>query len=159
MQSRANRIAVVGVGNELMKDEGVGVHAVRVLDEKLYGLRSDVRCIEAGTSPDWDQLIDGEERLIIIDALKGGGEPGTTYIFTAEQVTSGTELVSSLHHLGVLEGLKISALAGNMRTDVTFIGVEPAVISIGLELSQEVRQRMPEIIRIVLGEIERSPEG
>ena len=71
----------MGAGNILMRDDGIGVRAIERLKE-LGGLPEEIDVIDAGTATlDALPLLDGVERLIIIDAVKGGGTPGTIYRF------------------------------------------------------------------------------
>lgn len=144
---------VLGAGNELMKDEGVGVHAIRALQAELPRLNNAVELIDSGTSPDLNHLVQGADKLIIIDAVKGSCEPGTIYRFTADQIVNDTGVTTSLHQMGIIESLRMMELTGGRPTQTVVIGVEPAEIDIGLELSQHIQTRMPKIIQTVLEEI------
>ena len=145
------KTVVLGVGNELFKDEGIGVHAVRILQTKL--LPSDVEVIDSGTSPEIWPLIDGANKLIIVDAVRGGCEPGTIYRFTPQQIVVDRGVVTSVHQMGILENLSLMELVGGKPTETVIIGVEPAELEPGLELSEQLQERMPKIIQTVLGEI------
>jgi len=76
------RIVVIGVGNLLLKDEGIGIHAVQALQELDFP--PDVKLIDGGTSPDIIAYTRAGDKLIIVDAAKAGGEPGTIYRFKPE---------------------------------------------------------------------------
>ena len=145
------KTVVLGVGNELFRDEGVGVHAARILQTKL--LPSDVEVIDGGTSPDIWSLIDGADKLIIVDAVRGGCEPGTIYRFTPQQIVADRGIVTSVHQMGILENLSLMELVGGKPKVTVIIGVEPAELEPGLELSAKLQERMPKIIQTVLGEI------
>ena len=145
------KTVVLGVGNELFRDEGVGVHAARILQTKL--LPSDVEVIDGGTSPDIWSLIDGADKLIIVDAVRGGCEPGTIYRFTPQQIVADRGLITSVHQMGILENLSLMELVGGKPEETIIIGVEPAELEPGLELSAKLQERMPKIIQTVLGEI------
>jgi hydrogenase maturation protease len=145
------KTVVLGAGNELFKDEGVGVHAARILQTKL--LPSDVEVIDGGTSPDIWSLIDGADKLIIVDAVKGGCEPGTIYRFTPQQIVADRGIVTSVHQMGILENLSLMELVGGKPKETVIVGVEPAELEPGLELSARLQERMPKIIQTVLGEI------
>ena len=147
------KTVVLGAGNELMKDEGVGVHAIRVLQAELPRLNTDVELIDSGTSPDLGHLVQGADKLIIIDAVMGGFEPGTIYRFNTDQMVSDTGVTTSLHQIGIIESLRMMELTGGRPIETVVIGVEPAEVDIGLELSQELQERMPKIIQTVLDEI------
>ena len=147
------KTVVLGIGNELYKDEGVGVHVVRILQAKLPSPDSAVEVIDGGTSPDIWPLIDGASKLIIVDAVRGGCEPGTIYRFTPQQIVADGGLITSVHQIGILENLSLMELVGGKPEDTVVIGVEPAELEPGLELSAELQERMPKIIQTVLREI------
>ena len=147
------KTVVLGVGNELFRDEGVGVHAARILQTGLSTSPSGVEVIDAGTSPDIGPLIDGADKLIIVDAVRGGCEPGTVYRFTPQQIVADSGVVTSVHQMGILENLSLMGLVGGKPEETVIIGVEPAELESGLELSAKLQERMPKIIKTVLGEI------
>ena len=147
------KTVVLGVGNELFKDEGVGVHAARILQAKLLPSGGNVEVIDGGTSPDIWSLIDGADKLIIVDAVRGGCEPGTIYRFTPQQIVADRGIVTSVHQMGILENLSLMELVGGKPKETVIVGVEPAELEPGLELSAKLQERMPKIIQTVLGEI------
>ena len=147
------KTVVLGVGNELFKDEGVGVHVARILQSKLPFSDRNVEVIDGGTSPDIWPLIDGAGKLIIVDAVRGGCETGAIYRFTPQQIIAERGLITSVHQMGILENLSLMELVGGKPEETVIIGVEPAELEPGLELSAKLQARMPKIIEIVLGEI------
>jgi hydrogenase maturation protease len=151
------RVVIIGVGNLLLKDEGIGIHVIQALQE--MELPEDVRLIDGGTSPElWAYTRIGD-KLIIIDAAKAGGAKGAVYRFKPEDITAEKGFLNSAHELGVIEALNLMTFAGNKPGDVVIIGIEPAEISPGLELSTVLRQKMPDIIKVVLREIQTPPEN
>jgi hydrogenase maturation protease len=147
------KTVVLGVGNELFKDEGVGVHTARILQAELLTSGGNVEVIDAGTSPDIWSLTDGADKLIIVDAVSGGCEPGTIYRFTPQQIVADRGIVTSVHQMGILENLSLMELVGGKPKETVIIGVEPAELEPGLELTGKLQERMPKIIQTVLGEI------
>ena len=147
------KTVVLGVGNELFKDEGVGVHTARILQAELLTSGGNVEVIEGGTSPDIWSLIDGADKLIIVDAVRGGCEPGTIYRFTPQQIVVDRGIVTSVHQMGILENLSLMELVGGKPKETVIIGVEPSELEPGLELSAKLQERMPKIIQTVLEEI------
>ncbi|HEY49329.1 MAG TPA: hydrogenase maturation protease [Dehalococcoidia bacterium] len=147
------KTVVLGAGNELLGDEGVGVHAVRILHEELPLSHTDIEVIDGGTSPDICHLIQGAYKLVIVDAVKGGFAPGTIYRFTPDQIAQENIVTTSVHQVGILEALKMMELMGDKPEETVIIGIEPSDIAVGLELSQELLARMPEFIQIICGEI------
>jgi hydrogenase maturation protease len=149
------RINVLGIGNLLLKDEGVGVHLV----QKLSGVIDDanVKIIDAGTYPDFLSLIDDNlDKLIIVDAVQTGDRPGTAYRFSSDDLDMDSMLPVSAHDIGMLDSLKTMALFHKQPKSTVIIGIEPKTIDFGLELSPEIEDKLPEIINLVLKEIEET---
>ncbi len=145
------RVVVVGVGNLLLKDEGIGIHAVKALQE--IDLPTDVKLIDGGTSPDLIAYTRAGDKLIIVDAARAGGEPGTIYRFEPQDLAEEKAALTSAHEMGVLENLKLMSMAGNEPGEIVIIGIEPKEIDFGTELSPELRQKMPEVVKAVLKEM------
>jgi hydrogenase maturation protease len=145
------RIVVVGVGNLLLKDEGIGIHVVKSLQD--IDLPPDVQLIDGGTSPDLIAYTRAGDKLIIVDAAKAGGEPGTIYRFQPGDLSGEEGTFVSAHELGLEHNLRLMSLTGNEPGEIIIIGVEPKEIEWGTELSAELLHRLPEIVKTVLGEI------
>lgn len=144
-------VLVLGVGNILMGDEGIGVYVVKELKKK--NLPSHIEVIDAGTALfSIVHLLRKRKKIVIIDAARGGEKPGTIYRILPSRIKSRYQRLLSLHEMGLRESL--DALEEKEETqEVVIIGVEPAFIDWGLRLSPVVRGKLPEIIKIVLSEI------
>jgi len=137
------RIAVLGLGNELLRDDGVGVHAIRMLDQA--GIEG-VTIAEIGTAALSAQQILVESDLVIaIDAVHHDGCPGTIYTFDAEDEKA--DCVFSLHDLGIIGAVNL--LPNELRPKVQIVGVEPEIIEYGQELSDTVKASLQKVIDIV----------
>jgi len=154
------RILVLGLGNILLKDEGVGVHIAQMLQE--LALSHNVEVVDGGTaSLDVLLLAPGIEKLVVIDALRAGKEAGTIYKARLkseerdklEQIFSSGSRIS-LHQVGLIDALAIAEKMNCAPKEIAIIGIEPKKIDCGLELTDEVKQKIPEIINTVLKEIE-----
>ena len=130
---------VVGIGNILLRDEGIGCHVVHALEEIDL---SDVEIIDGGTSSDVLQLSEDVDKLVIVDAVKGGGMPGQIYRFHIEDITLEQKPLLSLHDMSLIDSLKLMRLWHNID-EAVIIGVEPKDIGWGLELSPELQERIP----------------
>jgi hydrogenase maturation protease len=151
--SPRKKTVIVGVGNVLLKDEGIGVHVVRALQEmSLASPKEDVEVVDGGTSPSALDSAEGVDKLIIVDAARGGGEPGTIYRFTPDDVSGGPKLLTSLHDLTLLDSLRMMESVGNPPRETVIIGVEPAEVDWGLELTPTLRGKLPDIVRRVVEE-------
>jgi hydrogenase maturation protease len=149
------KIVVLGVGNILLSDEGIGVHVANEL--MTMDLPPGVSVIEGGT--DGFRLIDiitGADRLIVIDAVKGGSVPGSIYRFDINEVRNCPPgFTTSVHQIGILEVINLSELVGK-KPLTTVIGVEPKSLAMGLELSPEIKAKIPRIVELVLDELKSS---
>jgi len=147
---------VVGVGNVLLRDEGIGCHVVHALEGIPL---PDVKIIDGGTCPDVLQLLGDADKLVIVDAVKGGGTPGQIYRFHLEDITLEQKPFLSLHDVGLVDSLMLMQLWYNIG-EAVIIGVEPREINWGLELSPELQEKMPQIIDAILSELNNtSPKG
>jgi hydrogenase maturation protease len=145
------RVVVIGVGNLLLKDEGIGIHAVKALQD--IDLPQYVEIVDGGTAPDLIACTQAGDKLIIIDAAKAGGEPGTIYRFHPRDLATDGDRALSVHELGVEQNLRLMAMMGNEPEEIVIIGVEPKEIDWGTELSPELQPVIPEIVKAVLREI------
>lgn len=150
-------IVVLGIGNTLLKDEGVGCHVAHALEEIPL---PNIKVIDGGTSPDVTQPIEDADKLIIVDAAKGGGIPGEVYRFQLDDMTLEQKPFLSLHDISLIDNLLLTKTLHNIG-EVTIIGVEPKEIEWGLELSPELQEKLPHIVEIILAELNNStdPEG
>lgn len=143
---------VIGIGNILLRDDGIGVHLINELLKE--NLKQDVDLIDGGTST-FDLLgyfLDNE-KIIVVDSLKGGHEPGTIYRITPDELGTFIKANSSLHDVQVLDILKQANFMG-YNPEVIIIGVEPYEIFYDMELSPTIKNEIPNIIRIIKEEIE-----
>jgi hydrogenase maturation protease len=151
---------VLGIGNVLLKDEGIGCHVVHALEGIPL---PDVEIIDGGTCPDVVQLLEGADKLVIVDAVKGGGTPGQIYRFHLEDITLEQKPFLSLHDVGLVDSLMLMQLWHPDFIGIgeaIIIGVEPREINWGLELSPELREKMPQILDAILAELNNtSPKG
>lgn len=143
---------VLGIGNILLSDEGLGVHAVMELEK--YDLPEDVEVVDGGTSGfGLLDTLSNAKKVIIVDAIRGGGEPGTLYHFKLKDGESIGELLpSSLHGIGILDVIRALELLGS-RPDFEIFGIEPKSLDVGMELSNVVRESLPKLINAILNEI------
>jgi hydrogenase maturation protease len=147
---------VLGIGNALLRDEGIGCHVTNALAEISL---PDVEIIDGGTCPDVWQFIENTDKLVIVDAVKGGGMPGQIYRFHLENITLEQKPLLSMHDMGLVDNLVLMGLWRNIGETV-IIGVEPKDISWGLELSPELQGKMSQIIDTVLSELNNAnPKG
>lgn len=150
----APKAAVIGMGNLLLKDEGVGIHVIRALEKTCLEGCDAFMIVDGGTCSDiLLQLPEGIEKLIIVDAVKGGGKPGSVYRFSPAGIAFERGIQTSVHQLGLAESLEMMAAACAEAPQVIIIGVEPKEIDWGLEISAELQMQVPKIIALVKEEL------
>ncbi len=151
--SDARKTLVMGMGNQLFSDEGLGVHvAQRLMDMTLP---AGVEVLDAGTvGHDMIFFIEGYDKVIAVDAVRQGKAPGSIYKLFEPELASMPTQCFSLFHLKLMAALADAASLG-CKPEVVMIGVEPEQVSqSGLELSEQVEVRLPEVIARVLEEID-----
>jgi hydrogenase maturation protease len=139
---------ILGVGNILLKDEGVGCHVAHALEKIPL---PNTKVIDGGTSPNV-LLPEDAAKLIVVDAARGGGEPGEIYRFHLDDIASGQKPLLSLHDIGSIDNLLLMRLWHNIGETI-IIGVEPKEIGWGLELSPELQEKIPRIVEAILEEL------
>lgn len=148
------RLLILGAGNLLHKDEGVGVHVAQRLGDTP--LPRDVQVIDCGTSLlDVVSFIEKAERLILVDAIRTGAQPGTIFKLRDKDISEHPRKLVSLHQLGLLEALEMVDKLGK-RPPTTIIGVEPKDVGMGMELSSTVQSVIPKVLDLVLEEVSSS---
>jgi hydrogenase maturation protease len=94
--------------------------------------------------------------MILIDAVKGGGQPGSIYRFDIEDCPPYPDLFkTSVHQISILEVINLSSLIGS-TPQTTIIGVEPACVEMGMQLSPQVEAKIPKVIQMIQEEVEVS---
>jgi hydrogenase maturation protease len=145
-----NRTLVIGVGNTLRGDDGVGV---RVAQELAGGpLPEGVAVIDGGTGG-LDLLFELEqaERVILIDAAEMGCEPGEVRVFPGEHVADAPGVrFSSTHGFGVAEVLALARSLG-LEVEVTVVGIQPVEVTYRDGLSETLASRVPEYVELATG--------
>jgi hydrogenase maturation protease len=153
--TKVQDILILGIGNLLLKDEGVGVHVVKEIRE--MSVPDNVEILDGGTAGlDLVDFIEGRKKLIVIDAVNAGEKPGTLYRLTEENLDIKQKEIMSFHDIDFLDALYMSDIMKEKPEEIVVIGIEPKDMSSGLELSPEIEERIPDIINIVMKEVRMS---
>lgn len=152
-------ILVIGLGNPLMADEGIGV----VLIERLEALARQDRIPGAGRIQFHDggtggmnllHVLAGRQKAVLIDCALMGTQPGTIQRFTPDQVQTVKKLSHlSLHEVDILKVLDISRQLGECPQDVVFFGIEPHEICQRMSLSPLLQAQIPHYLQTLLQEL------
>jgi hydrogenase maturation protease len=148
------RTLVLGLGNPLMGDDGLGVAALECLREE-WALSEDVDLVDGGT---WGMnllpLIETAERVILIDAIRSGVAPGTLTILERCDLPRYFSLKLSPHQIDLREVLALAELRGALPDQLVAIGIEPQRIEMEVELSPVVRAGLRKVVDLVVDRLE-----
>jgi len=146
-------VLVLGIGNILLKDEGVGVRAVEALEGR-YHLPDGVEIVDGGTAG-FELLgyIRDREHLIVVDAIAHDQKPGTVIRVEGEDVRTTFSQRISPHQLGISDVLAASLVTGEPPRNLVLFGIEPKDLDTGLELSEEVSANFDKLIHCIVEEL------
>lgn len=138
---------ILGVGNLLLSDEGVGIHAIHALEKEPFP--PNVRLLDGGTGGfhliTW---FENFQQVIMIDATLDDNPPGTVRVIRPRYASDFPPLMSA-HEIGLKDMLDVMQLTGQLPAEIHLIVVSVATIStVGMKLSPEVESALPEVIRM-----------
>ncbi|MBW2483935.1 MAG: HyaD/HybD family hydrogenase maturation endopeptidase [Deltaproteobacteria bacterium] len=146
-------ILVLGIGNVLLTDEGIGVRALKEL-ERRYTYPTNVELLDGGTAGiELLRHIRNRDYLIIIDAMKCGQEPGTVLRVEGDEVPAAFRTRISPHQLGLSDLLAAAMLTDELPANLVLYGVEPESIDIGLDLTETVEANVDKLVGAVADEL------
>lgn len=142
--SSSRRVTILGIGNTLLTDEGVGVHVVNQLSSML-GDRSEIDLVDGGTlGLELLAMVEDTKDLIVIDAAMMGGNPGDVRVLIGTEMDQYLGLPRrSAHEVGLRDLLDLAALDGRLPPRRALIGVQPERIDWGDMPTLLVRQAVP----------------
>ena len=143
-------ITILGLGNILMTDEGVGVHTVNEF-EKRYEVPDYVEIVDGGAAGlDLIPFIEGREKVLMVDAVNFDREPGFIDTLENEAIPIRLTQKASMHHLGLMDVLCIVRMSGNIPKDMCIIGIQPKSLDLGIDMTKEIWDKEDDLIdRIV----------
>jgi hydrogenase maturation protease len=142
LTARPKKIAVIGIGNVLMSDDGAGVRVLAILSP----LPKNAAIIELATGGmSLLHKLEGLDTAIIVDAVDFGGKPGEVRVFTPEDVTTIKTVGYSLHDLDILKVLELAKQMGTLPKRVFIAAIQPVSFEMGDGLSSEVESALPEL--------------
>jgi len=153
MTDSSRKILILGVGNILYADEGVGVRAVERLLE-TYDFSDNVTLMDGGNlcMRLMEPLMDSDY-CIVLDAVLGGDQPGTIYRFTGDDLRKSLAFKDSMHQSDLVDTLIYCELVGK-RPDTVVIGMEPYDFkNMSIELTDVVADRLPAMLDVALTEL------
>lgn len=146
-------VLVLGLGNILMRDEGLGVHIARTLEDRFL-LPSEVEVIDGGTcGMDLLDAISGRDLLLVTDAIRSEKAPGTVIRLADDEVLAFFRSRISPHQLGLSDVLAFLALSGDPPKRVVIVGVVPEDLSLGMGLSRTAFRACDAALGLVIDEL------
>jgi hydrogenase maturation protease len=150
------KLLVLGVGNILMMDEGIGVHAVHEFwKEKEDWDETRVDFIDGGTfTQDIFYLFEEYEKVLVLDVVRAKHTPGTIYSLDEEELIHNEKQVLSLHDVDLLDSLDMAEMRGH-RPKVKVVGIEPEKIDWGLEMTPTLVKAFPSFMKVARTHIKK----
>ena len=148
-------VLVLGMGNLLLEDEGLGVRALEVLQQR-YEIPTEVELLDGGTTG--MGLLDdisGREHLIVLDAVQTGDPPGTLVRLAGDDVPVYFGMRISPHQLGLSDVLATLELSGEKPAEVVVLGLVPQSLEMDLELSELIAEKLGALVESAVTELER----
>jgi hydrogenase maturation protease len=147
---------VLGLGNILLGDEGVGVRVIERLLER-YDFPEGVRAMDGGTlGLDLLPYLEDASRLLVVDAVQARKPPGTLVRLEGEEVPVFLDVSKvSAHQEGLQDLLAVATLKGYLPEEVVFWGAQIEALGVGLELSPAVAAQVDALVEKVLAELAR----
>lgn len=149
----SENITVLGVGNILFRDEGLGIRALELL-ERRYRFPENVKLVDGGVlGIHLLGTIAETDHLIVIDAVKNNASPGTLHRLEGEDIPRRILAKNSLHEVDLLEALTLCPAFGKMPHTI-ILGIEPSDIeTLSLNLSPVVESKIQQLLTIIVDEL------
>ncbi len=143
-------ITVLGIGNMLLSDDGVGVHAIQKLSNE-YEFPKSVKLIDGGTKGlDLLPFFEGNDKVLIIDAANFKKEPGTIDTIEGDKIPAFLSSKLSVHQIGLPDMLFAARLMEITPSEMCLIGIQPKSMESGTELSEEIKTQFEFLLERVL---------
>ena len=147
-------IAVVGIGNILLSDDGVGVLVLNELKSRYEKLPGNVELIDGGTMGlDLLPFIEGKARVIFIDAVDFKAEPGTVGELNNSEIPHYFSSKLSVHQIALPDMIAAGQLLGTIPEEMCLIGIQPETIETGYGLSPEIQRQVDTLIEKVINKL------
>ncbi|MFN3504821.1 MAG: HyaD/HybD family hydrogenase maturation endopeptidase [Caldimicrobium sp.] len=144
------KILILGLGNKLLQDEGLGIKVLEKLD-KSYIFSPEVNLLDGGTGAFFLlPYLEEADYLIIIDAIESSEEPGTIYFLDLSKIPENFLEKISLHEVSFQDILNVLKFKGKAFQEIYLAGIVPKSLKLGLELSKEVEEKIEELINLIL---------
>ncbi|MBI4408174.1 MAG: HyaD/HybD family hydrogenase maturation endopeptidase [Gemmatimonadetes bacterium] len=149
-----NETTVIGLGNPLIGDDGLGLAALARLREE-WELPPGVKLVDGGT---WGMnllpVIEQSDRLILLDAIDVGAPPGALVTLERRELPLLLTMKVSPHQVDLRDVLALAEFRGRLPADTVALGIQPGSVGLAGELSAPVRQALDTLIRRIVQRLE-----
>lgn len=146
-------IAVIGLGNILLKDEGVGVHVVNTIKQK-YSFFPEIEIVDGGTMGfDLLPIFEGRDKVLIVDAVDFKRKPGYIGIIENDNIPSVLNSKLSVHHINLPDVLFAAKLMDISPPEICLVGIQPESLDIGLDMTDEIKEKIEALIDAIIGKL------
>jgi hydrogenase maturation protease len=147
------KTVIIGFGNLLMGDDGVGIHVIQELCQR--NLPAGVEMVDGGVASYTElQTVREADRLMIVDAVTGSGAPGDIYCLAPEEIQLAVPAPAySLHDFSLAEALCLAQKSGDLPP-TTIYGIEPACFDMKLELTPAVATAAQSLVQLICQELQ-----
>ena len=143
-------MVIVGIGNVLQKDDGLGVYASSYLNEN-YTFSKEVEIINGGVEGiHLFNILEKSNHIIILDCLQLDDKPASIYAIPAEQISGYGLNSGGAHEIGIIQCMDMMELQGKKVPKAMVIGIVPAEVTFAFGLSQELIEAFDDFISVVL---------
>jgi hydrogenase maturation protease len=152
-KNRNPKITILGIGNTLFSDEGVGIHLLPLLEEALKD-DENIEIIEGLT--DGMKLlgpVEDAENLIIIDAINAGKVGGTIIVLEGDEIPAYFGIKMSIHQLGFQEVLLAAKMRDRYPKQIMMFGMQPTSLQMGIELTEINQEKLGELAKVVIDQV------
>lgn len=152
-KDNVQKITILGIGNTLFSDEGVGIHVLPLLEEALKEYEN-IEIVEGLT--DGMKLlgpVEDAENLIIIDAINAGKEGGTIITLKGDEIPAYFGIKMSIHQLGFQEVLLAAKMRERYPKEIVMFGMQPTSLHLGIGLTETNQSKLKELANVVVDQV------
>lgn len=149
------KILVLGIGNLLLSDDGVGVHAVQELQQEAWP--DNVTLMDAGTfTHDIFYLFEGYTHIVVLDIVHAKKEPGSIFVLAEKDLVENPAQRLSIHDIDLLDSLRMAQMLYGSKPELIIVGMEPHdYLTWSMELSPVLTPYFPAFVIKAREEIQR----
>jgi len=149
-ESGKKDIILLGLGNLLVEDEGIGLHVIKHINAH-YRFEPAIEIVDGGTAGfELLPFFEDYDRILMVDAVEFGEAPGYVGRMENDDILTQLKNNMSLHHLGITDVLSSVKLLEYDPSQIILIGVQPQSMEVRMGLSELLRSRIEPVTRELL---------